>query len=69
MAIIITFPSSSRPDPALVRPAGADMAEILFFTGVRIERHSDALPDAPKAARPSIRPNRAPRKRSRGAGV
>lgn len=53
MATIIAFPARRMPGPTTETPAASRPAEILFFTGVRIERHAE---EAPRAKRTAKRP-------------
>lgn len=42
MGVILSFPGQSRPARDPKPDSDGTSAEIVFFTGVRIERHNDA---------------------------
>jgi len=56
MAVVIPFASQRRSQQERSCPFPRQMAEILFFTGVRYERMAEAHP--PKAKAPARRPGR-----------
>lgn len=56
MAVVIPFASQRRPQQERSCPFPRQMAEILFFTGVRYERMAEAQP--PKDKAPARRPAR-----------
>ena len=65
MADIIAFPARRTPGVAAATPTNQRPVEILFFTGVRIERHVDeAAPARDAAKRSALTPERStPRRR------
>lgn len=59
MAYIIAFPATRITGKSAGAPDQAHPADILFFTGVRIERHGEeAAPIRPATKRPAPSPER-----------
>ncbi len=53
MAVVISFASPRRSQQDRSCPFPRQMAEILFFTGVRYERMAEAAPPKAPARRPA----------------